>query len=355
MRPKPLAQAFPNFPASATVLVIRTMPARFVDLTGVGLNATDTLIELSRFPSLDSKVEFAASRTLLGGQTATAVIACQSWGLRTRYIGRIGDDAAGRYHRQELSRCGVEAHLTRVKDCSSQLSYILVDRRSGERTILWKRDPRLAILPSDLRREWIGHSRLLHLDGHDPRAGVVAASWARRAGIPVCADLDNLYPGLKSLLRLVDYPVTSRDFPAQLTGQKDPLRALPRLHARYRFRLVCCTLGIDGALAWDGQQFWYARSYRVRAVDTTGAGDLFHAGFSYGVLQNWNWQRILDFSCAAAGWNCTALGARGAIRPLPDVERLRTEGRRNPPAFTDRELSRATVEWRRTVQARTHG
>jgi sulfofructose kinase len=317
------------------------MRARIVDIAGVGLNATDTLIELSRFPASGSKMPLLSLRTLPGGQTATAIVACAKWGLRTRYVGRIGDDADGRMHREELGRAGVESHLIRVRDCPSPQSFILVERQSGERTILWKRDPRLALRRGDLRRGWITSARLLQVDGHDAGAAAVAARWARSAGVPVSADLDTVYPGLPRLLRFVDYPVTSREFPMRLTGEKDPLRGLPRLFARYRFRLVCCTIGRDGALAWDGTRFWYAPSYRVRAVDTTGAGDLFHAGFAFGVLKSWDWQRVLEFSCAAAALNCTALGARGGIRPLREIELLRTAGRRNPPAFSARELAQA--------------
>jgi sulfofructose kinase len=328
------------------------MSARFVDIAGIGLNATDIVMEVARFPVADSKTRLLSVQTLPGGQTATAMIACARWGLRTRYIGRTGDDAGGKLHKEELDRAGVESRLIRVQNCASQVSFIFVDKSSGERTILWDRDPRLALRRSDFRRDWVISARLLHLDGHDPRAGVAAARWAHQAGIPVVADLDTVYPGLTRLLHFVDYPVTSRDFPFRVTGEEDLLRALPRIFARYRFRLLCCTLGRDGALAWDGTRFWYARSYRVRAVDTTGAGDLFHAGFAFGLLRGWEWQGILDFSCAAAGLNCTGLGARGGIRPLREIQRFCRTGRRNPAAFSLRELAEAAAAWKSRQERR---
>jgi sugar/nucleoside kinase (ribokinase family) len=111
------------------------------------------------------------------------------------------------------------------------------------------------------------------------------------------------------------------------------LKALPLLKRRFGCRAVCATLGIDGAMAWDGHRFWYSPSYKVRVTDTTGAGDVFHAGFSYGILHGWELQRILDFSCAAAGLNCEALGARGGISGLDKIERLQRKGRRNRAAF----------------------
>jgi sulfofructose kinase len=92
-------------------------------------------------------------------------------------------------------------------------------------------------------------------------------------------------------------------------------------------------------LAWDGTQFHYASAYRIEAVDTTGAGDIFHAGFIYGLLQGWPLQRQLDFACAAAALNCTAVGARGGIQSVESIERLMAAGARCAPAF---DLSRTT-------------
>src|SRR6266478_1414592 len=165
-----------------------------VDVVGVGLNATDTLIPLPCYPALGSKVEFHSANVLPGGQVASAMVACQQWGLRTRYVGKMGDDPAAMIHRAEFDRLGVEAQLLTAPGCASQQAFILVDD-AGERTVLWKRDHRLTLRPEELRREWIVDSRALHVDGHDTAAAVVAADWAREAGIPVIADLDELYAG----------------------------------------------------------------------------------------------------------------------------------------------------------------
>src|ERR1700746_517459 len=186
-----------------------------VDLVGVGLNATDTLIPVAHFPARGSKVEIHYPTILPGGQVATAVMACPQWGLRTRYVGKMGDDSAAALHRAEFARAGVEAHLLSAPACSSQQAFILVDE-SGERTVLWKRDPRLTLRPEELQRDWIVHSRALHVDGHDTAAAAQAAACDVAAGIPVIADLDDLYPGVEALLENVDYLITSRDIPGRL-------------------------------------------------------------------------------------------------------------------------------------------
>lgn len=303
-----------------------------VDVVGVGLNATDTLIPLAHFPERGAKVEFRSASVLPGGQVASAMVACQRWGLRTRYIGKVGDDAAASIHAAEFLRTGVEAHLFTSTGCPSQQSFILVDG-SGERTVLWRRDERLTLRPEELRREWIVNARALHVDGHDTAAAALAAEWARAAGVPVIADLDDLYSGVEALLKNVDYLITSRDIPARLTKEEDLCKSLPAVREELGCTLAAATLGQDGVLAWDGAAFHYAAAYRVNAVDTTGAGDIFHAGFIFALLRNWPLQKQLDFACAAAALNCTAVGARGGISSVQTIEQLMADGPRHSTAF----------------------
>jgi sulfofructose kinase len=302
------------------------------DVVGVGLNATDMLIPVPHFPERGSKVEIHSANPLLGGQVASAMAACQQWGLRTRYVGKLGEDHAALLHRTEFERLGVETHLFTARRCHSQQAFILVDP-SGERTVLWKRDPRLTLLPEELKREWIVNARVLHLDGHDTRAAARAAEWAREDGIPVVADLDDLYPGYETLLPNIDFLITSRDIPTRLTGEPDLRYSLKEVRRRYGCRLAAATLGQDGVLAWDGEKFHYAPAYFVEPVDTTGAGDTFHAGFIYGSLQEWPLQRQLEFACAAAALNCMAVGARGGIQAVEKIEGFLKKNAKRPAAF----------------------
>jgi len=305
-----------------------------VDVVGVGLNATDTIIRLPQFPAFDSKVEFMSAETLPGGQVASALVACARWGLKTRYVGKVGDDDAAQLQRKEFAAEGVETQLIPVKGCHSQRAFILVDANTGERTILWRRDDRLALRPEELQRDAIIAARALHVDGHDTAAAAQAARWARESGLPVTADVDNLYPGVEALLDQVDFLIASQEFPSRLTVETDLLRALPAIARRHGCRVAGATLGRQGVLAWEkAAGFLYCSAYRVEARDTTGAGDIFHGAFVYGLLAGWPLPRLLDFSCAAAGLNCTAIGARGGIRPVGEIEALmRTGARYEPPA-----------------------
>jgi len=303
-----------------------------VDLVGVGLNATDTVIPLPTYPTRGSKVEYNTTSVLPGGQVATTVVACQQWGLQTRYVGKLGDDDAARLHRNEFTRTGVEARLITVPGGASPQSLIIVDE-GGERTVLCRREESLVLQPSELNREWVVNARALHVDGHDTEAAIQAARWAREAGVSVIADLDETYPGVEELLSNIDYLIVSRNFPSKLTKLPDLHDALQWMRSRYGCRLTAATLGEEGVLAWDGQTFHHNSAYYVSVVDTTGAGDIFHAGFIYALLQDWPLDRQLDFACAAAALNCTAVGARGGIQPVEAIEELMATGSRHAIAI----------------------
>lgn len=304
-----------------------------VDIVGVGLNATDTVVHLREFPARGSKAEYETSTTMLGGQVASAMAACQSWGLSTRYVGKLGKDEAASLHAAEFARLGVEAQLVYADAGASPRSLVLVED-DGERTVLCQRDPRLRLQPKELRQEWITDARMLLIDGFDTDAAIQSARWARGAGVPVIADVDEIYDGIDELLSLVDYLVVSRDFPARLTGIDDTGLALRELQRRYGNRLSAATLGPGGVLAWDGNRMASASAFRVPVADSTGAGDVFHAGMIYGLLQKLSLEQTLEFACAAAAINCMQPGARGGIGPVGEVHHLvRTGDRYGAPAI----------------------
>ncbi|HKW89835.1 MAG TPA: PfkB family carbohydrate kinase [Candidatus Acidoferrales bacterium] len=305
-----------------------------VDVCGVGLNAADTILELPRFPASNSKLACNSVNVLPGGQVASALVACRAWGLTARYVGSVGDDAASEMHEREFRSHHIEAHLIRHKKRASPHSYILLDSRSGERTILSQRDPQLELKASQLQRGWISYSRLLLVDGHDTEAAAQAAKWAREAQIPVVADIDTRYPGVEVLLEHTDYLFSSQDFPKRFTKNSNLLQALREISRRFGCRVAGSTLGSFGAVAWDGIRAHYSPGFSVQAVDTTGAGDVFHAGLAYGILKGWDTPRMLEFSNAAAALNCTALGARGGIKSLAAICNLIAKGKRSAGNFS---------------------
>jgi sulfofructose kinase len=307
------------------------------DVVGVGLNATDTLILVPHFPAYAGKAPFTREILSPGGQVASAMVACARLGLRTKYIGAVGDDERGRIQMESLRESALDLeHVQLRPNCANQSAYIIVDQSTGERTVFWRHDECLRLDPAQIAPEQIANARLLHIDGHDTAAVAHAARIARGRGIPVTVDVDTIYAGFDKVLPNVDYLIASSEFPARWTGESDPFRALETLQNEYGMRVAAMTVGAHGALARAAGKFIYSPAFVVNCVDTTGAGDVFHGAFCYAVLQEMPLREALEFSNAMAALNCTALGARGGIRGMEEVRALMSRAeRRADAAFAD--------------------
>jgi sulfofructose kinase len=266
------------------------------------------------------------------------MVTCARLGLRTKYIGTLGDDERGRVQMESLLASAINLdHVQVRKGCSNQSAYIIIDRSTGERTVLWRRDECLRLEPEQITPDQITCARLLHIDGHDTPAVEKAARIARQHGIPVTVDVDTIYHGFDRVLPHIDYLIASSEFPAQWTNQADPFKALEVIQREFGMRVAGMTLGAHGALALEKGNFVYSPAFVVNCADTTGAGDVFHGAFCYAVLQGMNMRESLDFSNAMAALNCMAIGARGGIRGLDEARALMSRGeRRVHPEFKSR-------------------
>src|SRR6266480_5335936 len=187
---------------------------RDFDVVGFGLNAVDHLIVVPEYPAFDTKVRFMEYEKSAGGQTASAMVALQRLGLKTAYAGRFGSDLEGRFGLSSLEQEGVNLDFAEtIAGANNQIAFIMIDVRSGERTIIWDRDERLSYRPDEAPLKLAARGRVLHIDAHDPLACAVMARAARAAGTIVTADIDNIYEGLPQLLPLIDLLITSSEFP----------------------------------------------------------------------------------------------------------------------------------------------
>jgi sulfofructose kinase len=297
------------------------------DVLGIGLNATDTLILVPEYPPHAGKIAFYEERLSPGGQVATAMVACARLGLRTKYIGTIGGDLRGEIQKQSLEGTGVDVSSVVVRhDCPNQTAYIVIDRAKGERTVMWHRSERLALQAGEISEEDVAGARMVHLDGCDVEAAAFAAKVARRRGIPVCLDVDTVYPGFDCVLKNVDYLIASANWPAEWTGEPGYQTALERMTREYGSRVAAVTLGDQGAAALCNGHWYRSPAFRVNCVDTTGAGDVFHGAFCYATLSGMDLPAALNFSNAAAALNCTGIGARGHIPSVEEVYGLMAQG-----------------------------
>ena len=286
------------------------------DAVGFGLNAVDHLIVVPEYPAFDTKMRLLEHKQSAGGQTASAMVALRRLGLKTAYAGRFGSDPEGQFGFQTLKDDDVNVEFAEiVEGATNQIAFITIDARSGERTIVWDRDDRLAYRREEAPAEFGPLGKVLHIDAHDPPACVRVAEAARATGTIVSADIDNVYEGLRELLPLIDIMIGSKEFPRRVTGIADRRAALVELKSRYGCAITGMTVGAAGAVLYVDGTFMESPGFAAPGGcrDTTGAGDAFHGGFLYGLLTGEDLETSLKLGNAVAAIKCSALGARTAL------------------------------------------
>ena len=289
------------------------------DVVGMGLNSVDFLCVVPKFPAPNSKMEMLRFTKQGGGQVATAMVALSRWSIKTKYIGKVGEDGLGTFSLNSIRQEEVDVSSVMIEPgATNQFAIIIVDGPSGERTILWNRDERLIYATGELRKEEVCSGKILHLDGHDIHAALQCARWAKEEGIPIVIDLDKVEPLTSELIKEIDFIITSSRFPMLYTGISDQKKALFELQ-KHTPGFLCATLGHEGSVALVHGELLHVKGFKVNAVDTTGAGDVFHGGFIYGLLQNWEVAEILRFANAVAALKCRDLGGRKGIPTLEET------------------------------------
>lgn len=302
-----------------------------MDVVGFGASSVDYVNLLPCAPggaAAETKLRINSHFVACGGQVATMLATCSGLGLTTRYLGPIGNDENARKVRADLEARKVDLSQVITREAHNQFAVVLVDQSTGERTVLWHRDPRLIMDGFDIDAA-ILQGRVLHVDDVDEEASIRVARLAVAAGIPVTSDLDRMTERTPELVRSVTVPIFAEHLPPLLTGERDPERGLRRLRKDHP-GLLCVTLGTNGAMALDGDRIVHSPAFEVNAVDTTGSGDVFRAGFVYGMLAGWSTEEVLRFSNAAAAVSVTRFGAMAGAPSLAEVTELLERGRTLP-------------------------
>ena len=293
------------------------MDRRF-DVVGVGYTALDYLGIVPHLPEEDHKLEMSGFAVQGGGPTATALVTASRLGLDSSFLGKVGDDDFGRKMIDELRREGVDLSGVVVeKGGRSQFAFILVDERTAKRTILWTRGSLSAFEAEEVDTGIVGRARGLLIDSLEPAAALAAARAAKDVSIPVVIDAGTLRDGVEELLPLCDYIVASETFSKQIS-ERGHLEALDRLLS-YGAEAAVVTLGESGCLARTRKGIIESHGFKVNAVDTTGAGDVFHGAFIFGVLRGWEIEKICVFSNGVAALKCRRLGGRAGIPDLGEA------------------------------------
>ena len=290
---------------------------------GLGQCCLDYIGKVEIYPPPDVKCEFTDMVIEGGGPVATALVALARWGVSCTFVGLLGDDQFAGVVHGTLEKEGVDTSGIIVREGSaSQFAFILAEPGVGRRTIFWRRTTGAPPSPDELDFSTIRQAEVLYTDGFFVEASLAAAKAAREAGVKVVVDAGSFREGMLDLAQVSDYFLASETFSHGLVGEGKPLDACCRL-AEFGPRVTAVTLGARGYVALAGDRIIERPAYQVDAVDTTGCGDVFHAGFTYGLIKGWQVDKCLDFAAWAAAKVSLELGGRAGI---PPITQIRNEG-----------------------------
>jgi ribokinase len=326
------------------------------DVFGLGQCCVDYIALVDSYPPPDAKCEFSKMVVEGGGPVATALVALSRWGVACAFAGVAGEDRFGVMIHKSLVQEGVDADglLVRKKH-ESQFAFIVAEPGVGRRTVFWRRPTGPPPRPDEIDLTPLARAKVFHTDGLFIEAALAAAREAKLARVAVVVDAGSLREGMLDLARLSDYFIASEKFARQILGE-DPASASDRRElvgddrpsasdgrefvgrrplgrdraidacrkmAELGPRVVGVTLGPKGYIALANGKAIEQPAYEADVVDTTGCGDVFHAGVSYGVVRGWDIEKSLDFAAWAAARVSTRPGGREGI---PKKEEIASEG-----------------------------
>jgi sulfofructose kinase len=289
------------------------------DCVGLGVNAVDFLSILDLYPGLDDKVDVVKSSVQGGGPVPTAMVTLARLGAKVAYVGKVGDDADGELVRWQLEKEGVDTRWIIVeKKIKTSRAYIWVDKETGKRTVALDRDKENRLSGKELGFLKSISIKFLHLDGREPKINILAAEWAKRQFAQVCLDVGSLRKGAEKVFPYVDHLIVSRRFACGFTGASDPYLACSEL-METGCETSVVTIGEKGCICGTEREMFHSPGFKVKVVDTTGAGDVFHGAFIYGLLKKWSLRKTAEFANACAAIKCRKLGGRAGIPTLEEV------------------------------------
>ena len=292
-----------------------TIPLQ-VDVFGFGHCCIDYLCILDPYPFKGKKGDVVESLIIGGGPVPTALQAIVQFGGTACFCGKAGADRDGYQITDELRDRGIDVSPMIIDpDVRTARAYIWIDKRDGSRTVALDLT-RYSWLNADLLDDRLPQQcRVFLTDGRAAEATLKGLRLAREANVTTVLDVGTRRQRLDEMLPLVDYAVISQDL-VDVFSKRNALE-LAHHFIESGVKIAIVTVGKEGAVWCDGISEGHVPGFKVKAIDTTGAGDVLHGAFIHGLLHGWSLERTIRFANATAALSCRKLsGSRG----IPTLE-----------------------------------
>ena len=299
------------------------MNTETIDVLVIGRSCLDNIAVINQFPAEDQKVPLEFCLTEGGGQGGTASCCIARLGGTVAYVGKLGDDDEGRYCLQRLKQCGVATDFIEiVRGGRTPIAYILVTAASGHRTIIYERNSLPKIKLDAQLENLAARAGIVLLDPEVTYLG--GPLKAAVDGIQIVYDCERWRPGIEDIMKTVDYFIPSAEFlkSDRLNFADKPFNhKIAALNEIVAGQLIV-TRGAGGAYFPQGDQLYRVAAPAVRAVDTIGAGDNFHAAFALALKKGFDLARAVKFSVAVASLSCRDYGGRKGVPNMEEALRV---------------------------------
>ncbi|HML06774.1 MAG TPA: PfkB family carbohydrate kinase [Xanthobacteraceae bacterium] len=296
-----------------------------------GIIVLDEVFRVEALPPPDGKVEAKGFFIVNGGCAANAAVAIARLGGRAALSGPVGSDANGDFVLKALARENVDcAACRRLAGTATALSAIFIDPR-GDRTIVTYRDERVAAAAPADPAALAAAADLLLADNRYPRFVRPICEAARRRNLPIVLDGDKATVADDPLFRIATHVVFSSECLIATTGRSDLADGLRRI-AEQTDAFLAVSNGPNDILFLDGRALRRVPVFKIRAVDTLGAGDALHGGFALALAEGKSEREALRFGAAVAGLKCTRIGGSAGAPTRTEVEAFLAEYEAPAPA-----------------------
>ena len=291
-----------------------------INIVGIGANVYDTLITLPCYPDEDTKMRASEIKVSGGGPCATGLTAASKLGESTAFLGYLSDDAASRFLADDFEKYGVSReYIVSKPGYQAFTSYIWLSEKTVSRTCVFDKGNIPPLVLSEKQKQSIQKAKILMVDGNELNAAIEGAVLARKSGTKVLYDAGGLYRGIASLLPMADYLIPSQEFALGYTGAESAEEAAKKLFVQYHPHAVVITQGKEGGILFDGETVSIYPAFPVSAVDSNGAGDVFHGAFAFAAVRGMDYYKACVFSSAVSAIKCTRLGARQGVPAYEEV------------------------------------
>ncbi|MBR2440272.1 MAG: hypothetical protein IKB25_08770 [Lentisphaeria bacterium] len=290
-----------------------------VDFVGLGFCSNDYLAVLPEIP-IDNKLQMLEHLVQGGGPAATAAVAAARLGVNASFIGIVGDDEPGKRIIRDFESENVSTDGIRIREgAESAVGYCWIEQPTGKRSVAWTRGTLKELQADEVDFELIRNAKILHIDGHNPKAALAAVKEAEKHNVIVNFDAGTLRDGVTELLPYVTILITSELFARQYSGEEDLEKALLKL-GEIGAPVTGLTMGEHGSLLLDNGKILHCPAFKIKPVDTTGAGDVFHAAFGVRYLETQDLMECARFASAVSAIKCLKLGGRAGIPNRKEVD-----------------------------------